>query len=318
MPKCRSCGKYAANADCIRCSKCSNAYHRACSAVPVGRSPIGFTCQGCKAKPADNVSSESSSPGDDTMAPGKGEPDHTRMLYELIQEVKGLRSDLKDTRSEIQQFKADLQACCSRITLVEQRVIEVEKKIDTKSSDNVHLENMIADLKVQLDERDQELLLNDVEIAGLPEERSENALHLASVVAVKLGLTLEERDIVHAERRGAVRRNRSDGEGAPQQPRPLVVRLARRAQRDAMLRAARVRRGLSTSDMNLPGASRKVYVNERLTRNNRQLFGKAREAASRVQWKYVWTKGGLVFTRKDDGKAVERIRTEQDINKIFI
>lgn len=318
MPKCRACGKYAANADCLRCIKCTSVYHRACSAVPAGPIPLGFVCQGCKAKPADNMSAESSSPGDEITANGKGGADCSRMLCELIEEIKGLRSDLKEARNEMKQFKADLQACCSRITSVEGKVLEVEKKIDSKTFDNAHLENTIADLKTQLNERDQELLLNDVEIAGLPEERNESVLHLASLVATKLGLTLDERDIVHAERRGAVRRNRSDGEGAPQRPRPLVVRLARRVQRDAVLRAARVRRGLSTTDMNLAGEPRKVYINERLTRNNRQLFGKAREAASRAQWKYLWTKGGQIFTRKDDGKVVERIRTEGDISKIFV
>ncbi|XP_013161808.1 PREDICTED: uncharacterized protein LOC106113533 [Papilio xuthus] len=316
MPKCRACGKYTANADCIRCTKCTNVYHRGCSGLPAGQPPLGFSCQGCKAKPADNVSAESSSPGDEAMASVKGTADQTRMLLELIHEVKGLRSDLNDTIYEIKQFKADLQACSSRLTAVEEKVLKVEKQLDVKTFANEQLENTVADLKMQSNERDQELLQNDVEIAGLPEERSENALHLASIVAVKLGLTLEERDIVHAERRGAVRRNRSDG--APQQPRPLVVRLARRAQRDAMLRAARIRRGLSTADMSLAGAPSKVYINERLTRTNRQLFGKTREAASRAQWKYVWTKGGQVFTRKDDGKIVERIRTEGDINKIFV
>ncbi|XP_013133609.1 PREDICTED: uncharacterized protein LOC106099582 [Papilio polytes] len=315
MPKCRACGKYTANADCVRCSKCSNVYHRGCSTVPAGPIPAGFACQGCK--PADNCSSESSSPGEEIRGPGKVEAECTRMLCQLIQEVKGLRTDLKEARIEIQQFKADLQSCCNRIASVEQKVLEVEEKVMAKSGDNEHLENTIADLKVQLNERDQELLLNDVEIAGIPEQRNENVLHLASLVAVKLGLTLEERDIVHAERRGAVRRNRVDGEGAPQRPRPLVVRLARRAQRDALLRSARVRRGLSTADMNLTGEPRKVYVNERLTQYNRQLFGKAREAASRVHWKYVWTRGGQIFTRKDDGKSVERIRNEGDINKIF-
>ncbi|XP_013147951.1 PREDICTED: uncharacterized protein LOC106110611, partial [Papilio polytes] len=171
MPKCRACGKYAANADCLRCIKCTSVYHRACSAVPAGPIPLGFVCQGCKAKPADNMSAESSSPGDEITATGKGGADCSRMLCELIEEIKGLRSDLKEARNEMKQFKADLQACCSRITSVEGKVLEVEKKIDSKTFDNAHLENTIADLKTQLNERDQELLLNDVEIAGLPEER---------------------------------------------------------------------------------------------------------------------------------------------------
>ncbi|CAG9118478.1 unnamed protein product [Plutella xylostella] len=98
---------------------------------------------------------------------------------------------------------------------------------------------------------DEELLGNDVEVSNLPEENGENATHMIMAVATKLGVTLRESDIVSAERVGARRRAPGEGgdagAGAAGRPRPLVVRFTRRAVKDELTAAARVRRGAVVS-----------------------------------------------------------------------
>ncbi|CAH2041111.1 unnamed protein product, partial [Iphiclides podalirius] len=303
--------------------------------------PQGWACQGCKVKTktdptisskasktlCGDMSSEESTPQSDLSE--NTPTSNNRMLRELMQEIRDLRSELSKTRTEIADcrreildFKAELHSCSARLTALEEKVSTLETSCEVKSPGNVEkLENTITDLKRQLNEREQESLHNDLEISGLPEEKNENILHVAGLIAVKLGIKLEDRDVVFAERVGFSRsaRNRA-AEDAAASPRPLtiVVRLARRALRDDMLRAARVRRGLTSADISMPGEPRRFFVNERLTRLNRQLFGMAREAASQTQWKYVWTRYGNIFARKDDGKVVERIKNENDIKKIFI
>lgn len=93
--------------------------------------------------------------------------------------------------------------------------------------------------------------------------------------------------------------------------------MARRALRDDLLRAARVRRGATTADMSLPGPARRFYVNERLTKTNRQLFNKTRAAAKNCKWKFVWTRDGRIYARKTEGQSGVRIRTDLDITRIF-
>ncbi|CAG9137821.1 unnamed protein product [Plutella xylostella] len=182
------------------------------------------------------------------------------------------------------------------------------------------LEQAIEDLKMELQDRDQDLLENDIQITHIPETKAENPLHLVKVIAVKLGMTLDERDIVSAVRVGALRPAAGAAEGAAAaaaRARPLAVRLARRATRDELLCAMRVRRGLTTADMGLEGEPKRFYINERLTKLNRQLFGKARDLGKRFSWRFIWTKDGRVFLRQAEGKPSFRIRCVNDLTNIF-
>ena len=69
--------------------------------------------------------------------------------------------------------------------------------------------------------------------------------------------------------------------------------------------------------MGLPGPACAIFVNERLTRHRRQLFHKTREAANRLNWKYVWTRDGKIFARQEHGKARHRLRSESDLSRVF-
>lgn len=82
----------------------------------------------------------------------------------------------------------------------------------------------------------------------------------------------------------------------------------------------------STRWMNSVGANiganvwsrrKRVYVNEHLTRSNARLFHLAREAGQRSRYKYVWTREGRIYARKEDGVSAVRIRSDADIKEIF-
>ncbi|CAG4943320.1 unnamed protein product [Colias eurytheme] len=84
------------------------------------------------------------------------------------------------------------------------------------------------------------------------------------------------------------------------------------------LRAARVRRGADTAGTGVQGEPRRFYVNEHLTYNNRKLFFAAREKLGRSKnWRFVWTRAGHVYARRDNKSKVVNIKSEDDINKVF-
>ncbi|KAI8420410.1 hypothetical protein MSG28_008907 [Choristoneura fumiferana] len=237
----------------------------------------------------------------------------------MREEMAGLRRDIAEMRSSIGGFQARFEA-------VEERISRLEARTEERAADGAgdHLANTVAELKAELNDRDQDLLLGDLEISGIPEAASENGLHLVGLVARKLGVALDERDIVFcgacggasavAGRRGGWRRCRDASVGAERlRPRPLVVRLARRAPRADLLRAARVRRGADTADFGLPGSPTRFYVNERLTRLNRSLFYSARQECRRLDWRYPWTTAGRVYVRRDRDGPAQRIRSSEDI-----
>ncbi|XP_069357538.1 uncharacterized protein [Maniola hyperantus] len=247
------------------------------------------------------------------------------------EELSSMRKEMQEVRRELSKVSSSLLQCNKRIDDLETSVARVEKQFSKRiddlqsrivsvesqtkeqsNTDSTSVEATIAQLKAELNERDQELLLNDIDITGIPEEKAENVTHIAILVASKIGVTINERDIVRAERVGPVRGGRDKVTA-----RPIVVRMARRALRDDLLRAARVRREATTADMNLPGPARRFYVNERLTKNNRYLFNKARAAAKNCKWKFTWTRDGRIYSRKSEGQSGIRIRSDQDILRIF-
>lgn len=247
-------------------------------------------------------------------------------IQALVIEMRSLREEIRDesraNRALVARLDVTLSAILNRVTDTENRITGLEERVkalEKTTSEQPHksLAATIDVLKSELNDRDQDLLLNDVEISCIPEQKGENVTHIVTTIADKLGVKLTEQDVVSAVRVGRA----AELEGSPlsSRPRPIVVKTARRAVRDKLLQAARVRRGATTEGLGLPGAPCRFYVNERLTKVNRQLFKRARDLGRQCNWRFVWTRDGRIYVRQQHGKDSPRIRlrTESDLNRIF-
>ncbi|KAJ2940457.1 hypothetical protein O0L34_g141 [Tuta absoluta] len=225
---------------------------------------------------------------------------------------------------EIKTLKGNLDVLETKVKSLENENIELKSQIE-KNTSSSHVENKfeetISQLRNELNDRDQAALLNDVEVTGIPELQSESTVHIITAIATKLGVKINEQDIVSAVRVGSKLREETPGKNKGVRPRPIAVRLARRALRDELLKQARVRRGATTSDLGLPPHTPcRFYLNERLTKTNRTLFAKSLEASRIAKphpWKFIWTKDGRVLARRTPTSTVNYIRSNLDINRIF-
>lgn len=265
--------------------------------------------------------------------------DFKRELHKYFNDIKAdfdksldfLSGQLSDVKKEVAGLESRLSKLeCENSTLKTE--ISTLKSQANTSSDAAALKTTILQLNTELNERDQAMLINDVEITGVPEFPGESVVSIVAGAAAKLGVQLETRDIVYAAREDAPRSasgvaatNGPAAASGPQaatglRPRRIVVRLARQALRDDLLRAARVRRDVNTADLGLPHhVPVRMYVNERLTRLNRVLLGKAREAKRELGWRFVWTREGRIYARRDDTPAsrTQRLRNEEDLSRVF-
>ncbi|XP_037292441.1 uncharacterized protein LOC119188660 [Manduca sexta] len=344
--KCGGCAKYLSPLGAATCSICKTPFHRACGALPSsGSVATSWSCSACAQKSLksvivdsapkmDNLNQEPTTkfPGDENLGAEilnvlqsfkgelRGELRHmfkeefVMFKNELLDELQRLRTDLNKLQTDRDQLKLSCDCLKERLDIMDTRMAAYEQKLMGPSE----AINEVAQLRQELNHRDQQLLSNDLEISNLPENSTESLTHTVKLIATKLGVRLDDRDIVSADRAGGRRVNATSAAGAVEsRPRPIVVRFARRDLRDELMRAARVRRGANTSDLGLPGQTRRFYLNERLTKSNRLLFRRAREAGQRLAWKFVWTKHGRILARQyADDKAVI-IRSETDLQHIF-
>ncbi|XP_052753089.1 uncharacterized protein LOC128201146 [Galleria mellonella] len=344
MAKCGGCGRFLTTSDAVKCNNCHNTYHRACVALPVtGSVASSWQCPECKKNVVRNNKPDTPVRGpahfvSHSVAPVESVAMDTSILddstaetkqdlnSEIIAELKIIKDELRAVRGEVQEFRAELidvrasiKACHERMDNIDSRIEEMEKRLAALPSvADSPMSDIVEKLRCDLNERDQELLINDLEITNFPEEKGENPIHIVTQVATKLGVSLVQHDIVSAERVGMRRVAAAASEGVVSaRPRPIAVRLARRDLRDDLLRGARVRRGADTADLGVSATPRPFYINERLTKYNRALFQKAREAGRRLGWRFVWTRRGRIYTRKDTTSSFHLLRSESDLVTVF-
>lgn len=355
--KCGGCGRYISAAEAARCHKCCASYHRRCVALPVAgsvsptwqcpkckknrvtdnradtpvRGTVGNcsnashrspTCKGAKETSAPSVQQSPSQSTPTTDASHIAVTETTEDLKsdiaaELIifrNNLRSINEEMRLFKDEIADIRASLHMCTSNLDKLENRVSELEKR---GSIEKLVDDDTITQLKQHLNDRDQELLANDVEVVNLPEITGENTLHVTMTIAAKLGIQIDERDIVSAERVGPRHLVSTDAAGPERRPRPLAVRFTRRALRDELLSSARSRRGATSADLGVAGPPRRFYINERLTKQNRQLFRRVRDVSERHGWKFVWCKHGRILVRNKPGDRAICIRSDIDIESVF-
>ncbi|KAJ8725769.1 hypothetical protein PYW08_003952 [Mythimna loreyi] len=343
MHKCGACGKFQSPIDGAKCDICLKPYHRRCVGLNLtGIITTPWHCPECRKNqvrdnrnetpvrgqavaPLEdslvNLMDTSASPINTTATDATQDMTHhpsdiTAELKKFKEEfISTIRQEFQLMRDDLAELRSTIKKTNDRMSALEERVAVMENRKLEQESTGVN--DIIAQLRSDINDRDQELLATDIQISNLPEAPGENPVHTALIVASKLGVKAKARDIVSAERVGGRRINATQPAPVETRPRFLVVRFARRDLRDEMVEAARVRRGMTSADLDLPGPATRIYINERLTKTNRDLFRRAREAGGRFGWQYIWSRRGRILARYKAGDSVHQIRCEADIDRVF-
>lgn len=240
----------------------------------------------------------------------------------------GAAFDLSIILTEIRQLKAavgDLALQNDEIALLRREVAELKHQISLLSSTSQPTsekdktmefkDSEITDLRTTIAELQQQGLRNELEIAGIPETQNENIFQLVLVAATKIGVELAAADIDGVHRAGPRRSALVPSPSNPKNlPRPIVVKLARRAKRDEMIKAAKERKNVTSQDI-VAGTNSDIFMNERLTKANRLLFRSTRLRALQYKFRFSWVRDGCIFVRKAEKSPAIPIRTEQDIDQ---
>lgn len=157
----------------------------------------------------------------------------------------------------------------------------------------------------------------NIEVVGVPEVRDESPVGVIVRIAAEVGISVQSSDIEFAHRVQARRPPSSAAGGASAGlSRAIVVRFRQRATKDTVVAAARKHRHITSKDIGIGGETRKIYVNEHLTRDNKQLLKQCKLKAAESNYKHVWTKNCRIYIRKTDTSPPIPIISALDLEKI--
>lgn len=334
-------GKAGSDGDVILCSKCPKKYHSLCLKLTREENKairqIGnkYVCPGCKANKQvirndetpvrscpPNTRSEPANRSDDPGAEFLNSAQAlasldvpTEVLASFTSAIQQLQRVFENMKREMNDFTTSLNHSSEDVAVFRREISDMKNQLKEQEFYKAEVKNLraeVIELRQELESREQQRLLKNVEITGLTEASGENLQQVVNTICVKLGVRLDPCDIDDVRRVGL----RGGGPGGVERPRPVILTLTRRAPRDQILRAARVRRGLTTDMLDMTGNPRRVYLNEHLTKTNRILFSKARAAGAQLKFKFVWSSNGNIYMRRSETSSVVRVLSDATLEKL--
>jgi hypothetical protein len=253
--------------------------------------------------------------------------DITSMFSDIKSDLKSLHSDnlrihtsISELKTQQQEVLAEFNEMKTTIEYVTDKQRDQEKQVadltsklselEHKHTDYESLQNKYETLQSELDRQQQYARILNLEITGMPESKSENLSIIVINIAKHAGVEITYNDIDHVNRV----RPMTQREG---RPRAIIVKLKNRAHKNNILAGLRKTRGVSTTDIGLQGETRKLFVNDHLTPNKKQVLMKCKATANLRGYEHVWVRDCNIYARKSDGAPVVQLESLKDINKLL-
>ncbi|XP_065069974.1 uncharacterized protein LOC135694986 [Rhopilema esculentum] len=183
---------------------------------------------------------------------------------------------------------------------------ELEKKNEDLSKDLKQVKKELEASIKQLNDLEQYGRCDCIEISGTPQEKNENAEAQIIKTGAILDIPVESKDIQACHRLG----KRHDT--------PIICKFLNRKTATAFLAAKKHTkkpfRGEKLGFKDHPEC--KIYMNESLTKRNKDLMYNIRMKKQENNWKFIWSRNGTMYARKDENSEFLRINDEEDIGKM--
>lgn len=323
----------------LLCSVCKNVYHlgQACAGVnEASYASMGsakrdkWRCKTCRTQESrsgphsgacssQNSSDESQSAVSaqlqsfglklDSLLAMKRSVDTLLSLPAKVDELLTLKPTVERLEAHIQELDSKVDGLSANYNSVLESAAENGNKICTLERQHAELQETVSgqaetiqSLREEINNGEQYSRRANLEIHGLPPASDEDLRKAVNDLAVQLGISdFATSDILAVHR-------------LPAKPgfTPIVlIKFKSTETKDRWLGARGKLRTLVAAAV-VP----QLYINENLTKLNRQLFWLAKEKAKENQYKFAWVKRGKVFVKKDESSSLLRVDRVADLDKI--
>ena len=207
----------------------------------------------------------------------------------------------KTMKDELKEFGKSLIFLSSKYDEIAKSESEMRESLDYMSTENKRLcervsmlESMVAACESGMENVKQYIRRDVLELHGIPVTWDENPNEIVNGVVHLLdrGYQFHDQDISISHRLPAPEGKIS----------PIIAKFIRRNTHDHIFNLKRQLQGKSTLDLGFPTENR-IYLNESLTQRTRELLKEVKAFKRDNHFKFVWTKQGKVFLKKDDGSS---------------
>jgi len=181
---------------------------------------------------------------------------------------------------------------------------ELKKENESLKEINCKLNVDIGSLSKKINVLEQNAIICNVEIIGVPEQKNENCVEVVENIATKLGVKLS---VLNAFRMYSKFSNR---------PKKIIAKLNSSENKQQLMEFAKKRK-LNTKHLNENWENGNIFINNELTAFNRDLFFKTRMFAKSNNFKFIWFKDLKIFIKKDENSKAYIVQDDLDLSKLL-
>lgn len=232
----------------------------------------------------------------------ESETNFEQILQEInkkLEVVHKMKKTLEDLAETVDFYAEQYQKLTEFKGMAEKKIVSLEQK-------NVYLEKYSGALEERICELEERGLERNIEIVGIEKNGNENIHTVVANIAQML--KVNPSDIESAKRVGREKTTENKYQ-------PVVVTLKSKTVRDQWLASRKL--VITNDSIYKNESSRRIYINENLTKYKRQLLWNTKLRLREV-YKYFWIQNSKILVRggNDDSK-IYKIGSEKDIDRLL-
>lgn len=303
-------------AEIIKCvGVCQNVFHIKCASTKNHDSQLltrgakkEWQCDGCKpAKDKSSLSSSKSASFSTAVTKEFLVKTFEAFKNEVFEELHKNSKDFTDFRASLDFFSDALDKTNKLMEEVRTSCNELKKENQELRRENLALKNQVTSVEIRMRNLEQYSRRTNIEISGVPETKGEVVGELLQDVAKAVRVDMRHANVVAAHRVPTFNKQRAA---------PIIVKFVTSEERDMWITAFKEVRPLTADKINPAFNKVKVFINEHLSPENKKLLSKTKEVAREKGYKYVWSREGKLFVRRENGDRCKKIDSESDLIKL--
>lgn len=226
----------------------------------------------------------------------------------LSSELKTLRDEMKDINDAVNFMNKQYEEAIGQLKSSAKVIKDLKEK-------NISLHSEINVLNNRINVLEQHARSNNIEIQCLPENKNENLFSIVSKIGSVIGCTVDKEHIRNVTRTAKFKRDNN-------RPRSIVVEFNSKTTRDSFLASIikfnrdHTEDKLNTSHVSILGPKQAIYIVEHLSPTYKHIFAATRIKAKEKGYRYVWTRNGNIFVRKDDTSHYIIVKSLDTLNTL--
>lgn len=305
MSICSKCQDDVLAEDMLSCSVCNVALH-------FGRGALAETTFRKMSKERKKKWNCSDCKNKVSVLPTTSEESSDDDLYQRHKKVfqESLNASAKEVQNKLTDFESSLNFNFSQLDQVltgfaemKTNLAKLQAKQDALEKENILLKKTIKEIKSGFQIMEQKSLVQNLEIAGLPDTVDTRVIIPSLCTRGNIPLPDENS---YAVKRPAT--------GTQSRPKPIIVSFKNQELRDTLLKKSTQLRPKVSDITGKTGDDGAVFVNEQLTPQLKQLFYHAKKTQKEKGFAFLWVTEGKILLKNTTESKAKRVYDIDDLN----